>query len=143
MWGKLARHLIVAYFVVGINWLFIILFVGISTGIHTKGSEHYMTPDGVSLTFYLPNTETHNFSHHSSGVGSVMGPLVTKRSVSPANIFGFSSQCSYLFWRISPSSSGPEGILPSTASIGGRLDFISESCCKQTIKMAANVAQLV
>ena len=49
MWGKLGHQINVAYYVVGFTWLFVILFVGISTGIHTKGSEHYMTPDGVRL----------------------------------------------------------------------------------------------
>lgn len=51
MWGRLGRQIKVAYYVVGFTWLFIILFVAITTGVHTKGSEHYMTPDGVS--FYL------------------------------------------------------------------------------------------
>ena len=49
MWGRLGHQINVAYYMVGFTWLFVILFVAISTGIHTKGSEHYMTPVGVGL----------------------------------------------------------------------------------------------
>ena len=49
LWGKLSRNTPVAYCVVGITWLFVILFVAVGVSVNTHGSEHYETPDGVSV----------------------------------------------------------------------------------------------
>jgi hypothetical protein len=53
LWGKLKEQFIVAYVVVALIWIFVILYVSISVGIHTHGSSHYETPTPVSQPIKL------------------------------------------------------------------------------------------
>jgi len=53
MWGTFKRQLLVAYLAVGFICLFLALFIGITVGIHTHGTEHYMAPAGVSCFFAI------------------------------------------------------------------------------------------
>ncbi|KIM80581.1 hypothetical protein PILCRDRAFT_526797 [Piloderma croceum F 1598] len=46
LWGPARHPYFVAYTVVGLNWLFITLFVAISVPIHTHGSDYYEQLDG-------------------------------------------------------------------------------------------------
>lgn len=40
-----------AYFVVGLTWIFLAFFIAMSVSNHTRGSEIYETPVGVSVLF--------------------------------------------------------------------------------------------
>ena len=77
-----------AYTVVGLNWLFITLFVAISVPIHTHGSDYYEQLDGVSLTFFCFRKFVHfefMFCFNSTGVGSAIS---TTQNDMPVNISG-------------------------------------------------------
>jgi len=45
-WGTFKHGLLVAYLAIGYIWLFLILFIGITVGTQTHGTQHYMTPTG-------------------------------------------------------------------------------------------------
>jgi hypothetical protein len=48
MWGIFKRELLFAYLAIGFICVFLFVFIGITVGTQTHGTQHYMTPDGVS-----------------------------------------------------------------------------------------------
>jgi len=46
VWGTFRRQLQVAYAVIAFIFLFLIIFIGVTVGTQTHGTQHYMTPDG-------------------------------------------------------------------------------------------------
>ena len=141
MWGKLGHQINVAYYVVGFTWLFVILFVGISTGIHTKGSEHYMTPDGVRL-HPLRLLDLTNLISFSLGAGLAMGPNTTKRNELAENTSSYWPPCSSHSLPTSHFSFGHEGTSPLIASIGGRLTSTVLQTLRETTGMVGSAEHL-
>ena len=95
LWGiRPAQHAI-AYAIVGLTWMFVVLFVVLGVAIHTHGSNYYETPVGVSL--FLPvRYATVKLKcivcGDSTGVGSAIS---SKPNNMPVNTFGFGPRCSY------------------------------------------------
>jgi len=46
MWGTFRRQLLVSYLAVGFIVTFVVIFIGVSVGTQTHGSQDYMAPDG-------------------------------------------------------------------------------------------------
>jgi hypothetical protein len=50
LWNHQHPKLWVAYVVVGLTWIFIAVFIAMSVTIHTRDSDFYMSPVGVSAS---------------------------------------------------------------------------------------------
>jgi len=46
MWGTFKHELLFAYLAINFIWLFLVIFIGVTVGTQTHGTQHYMTPAG-------------------------------------------------------------------------------------------------